>query len=694
MKTPLLLAACFFAANGLFAEAVLPRDPKGQVSLSWDKFSEFWEKMQALEKRIEELTDPGKTPPPPAGYTLARAAYRGEVAGPRTRMEAVFDLHVFEREGWVKVPFLPASAALEEARLDGESVGVLQENGRHYVLLRKPGRRTLKVRFSLKSPSEEEAPRLSFPVLETPMTLLSLRFPRPGLEVTVEPSQGAEVVTRDGATWVAAALSPTSQVDVRWQKALPRESAGETKIYLETETLFTVSDGALRAAWTLNYSILHRGARELSVRVPADWSILSAAADGLEDWKIAGEGAERTLALRLAFAKKGPLSVSIQGEKSLGKEETVELPRLKFPGVEREGGTLALEAKGAVEVEVPEFEGLTPLDPQELPPSLWGLASQPLLHAFRYSKPYALAVTVKRRPEAAVLTTTVDYANAVTLMTARGQAATRVSYQVRNNLKQYLTVKLPEGAELWSAFVAGQPVKPALDESGAYRIPLARSRGDVPEGGGFPVELTYYARVPRFSWAGRRETVFPVPDAPVSRAFWSVYLPEDLRVLRFGGDWERSGAAGWMPVLGGALSASPSSPERDGLGQKIRSGLAELSERMKGRAAEAEPAFDAVERQEQLAFTSIAPAESVRPGVFPVAFEIPASGQLFHFGQAMIVGESPRLSLLYAGAGVVRALLLLMGLVLTGYGYRNRSVFKRGLSLVQAVFRERMRSFR
>jgi hypothetical protein len=115
---------------------------------------------------------------------------------------------------------------------------------------------------------------------------------------------------------------------------------------------------------------------------------------------------------------------------------------------------------------------------------------------------------------------------------------------------------------------------------------------------------------------------------------------------------------------------------------------------MKGRAAEAEPAFDAVERQEQLAFTSIAPAESVRPGVFPVAFEIPASGQLFHFGQAMIVGESPRLSLLYAGAGVVRALLLLMGLVLTGYGYRNRSVFKRGLSLVQAVFRERMRSFR
>src|SRR5258708_38936368 len=94
---------------------------------------------------------------------------------------------------------------------------------------------------------------------------------------------------------------------------------------------------------------------------------------------------------------------------------------------------------------------------------------------------------------------------------------TKVHYQVRNQLKQYLSVRLPKDAALWSAFVAGEPVKPTQAQDGSYRIPLAKSQlGDQGQQG-FPVELIFYRNVPKFMPVGYRAMALPMPDAPVSR---------------------------------------------------------------------------------------------------------------------------------------------------------------------------------
>src|SRR4029077_3183974 len=102
-----------------------------------------------------------------------------------------------------------------------------------------------------------------------------------------------------------------------------------------------------------------------------------------------------------------------------------------------------IEAKGAVELAIQTADALQSIDPRELPGGIWQSATQPILFAFRYTKPYALALSVKRHPETPVLTTTVDDANAITVLTARGQLINRIRYTVRNQLKQYLAVKLP-----------------------------------------------------------------------------------------------------------------------------------------------------------------------------------------------------------------------------------------------------------
>jgi hypothetical protein len=364
--------------------------------------------------------------------------------------------------------------------------------------------------------------------------------------------------------------------------------------------------------------------------------------------------------------------LSVEAERGLDeKEDLVPLPRVVPLDVERQTGVIAIQAKGAVEVTVPEAVNVQGLDPQELPPSLWARAEHPLLHAFRHTGKPTLSAAVIRHPDVPVLATTVDLANALTLVTRRGETVTRVQYHVRNRVKQHLAIALPASAELWSAFVAGEPVKPARLPDGAYRLPLRRSGAGGDEA--VAVEIVYFQRKGALALAGRRTVDLPLPDAPVSRALWSLYLPPSARALRFDGD---------MDLQRGSF---PMEPAPSWTGRLAKKALA-----LGGLGQRKEAGFDApaaaVELQSRLLTDSLNESRDAanRSGVFPVAFQIPTEGVLHHFARAMIVGESPRLSFTYAREGVFSAAWGLWWLALAGAAWRGRRFLGRLAGMVSA----------
>lgn len=673
--TALLLAA----ALPLGAEG-LPLDPKGQVTLSWDKFNSLWDTLTSLEQKVKDLEKPATTPPVP--FALSGAAYKGAVRPGRGTLEAVFALEIFDDKGWVKVPFLPASVAVTEARMDGKPFGLIRENGMHTAVVRGAGRHTLAVTLSFSAPKEDDAPELTLPVPETPMTAVSLFFPRSGLDVEVSGAQGQETRPEQGGTRVTAALSPTGVLRFRWHRALPVEQALPRKIYVDGETLFTVSEGALRGQWTLRYTVLHQAAQQLALRLPEGWNVLNVAADGLEDWKTTESEEGPQLSVRFTHPRKGMLVLTVEAERGLNeKEDLVPLPRLAPLDVERQTGIIAIQAKGAVEVTVPEAAGVQGLDPQELPPALWAQAQSPLLFAFRHTGRPELSLAVTRHPDVPVLATTVDMANALTLMTKRGETVTRVQYHVRNRVKQHLAVTLPASAALWSAFVGGEPVKPTRLPDGGYRLPLRRANGT--EGDQVLVEIVYFMKQSAVGLAGRRALDLPLPDAPVSQAFWSLYLPSDAHPLRFAGDmdpqnavirpmdepWTRrmSAAVGGMARKSFALLG-----KEDDENMNAPAPMMELQSRLLA---------DSLDRREDKGSVS---------GVFPVYFQIPTEGSLYHFGRSMIVGESPRLTFAYAGTPLVRLGWMLFWTALAGLAWRLRRRLTAALQGINALYLRRL----
>ena len=88
---------------------------------------------------------------------------------------------------------------------------------------------------------------------------------------------------------------------------------------------------------------------------------------------------------------------------------------------------------------------------------------------------------------------------------------------------------LPAGAVLWSASLAGKPVRPGEASDGSLLLPLEKSRAgeDAPE---FAVELVYLGRAPAWDDKGKARVSLPAVDLPISRTGLMLFYPPTFKV--------------------------------------------------------------------------------------------------------------------------------------------------------------------
>jgi len=184
-----------------------------------------------------------------------------------------------------------------------------------------------------------------------------------------------------------------------------------------------------------------------------------------------------------------------------------------------------VSAKAPLQVSEAGVPDLQRVDATDLPD--WANVSDgSITLAYRYTKPGTrLALDVQRFDDAAVLEALVDSANFTSVVADDGQMMTEMSLSVRNNGRQFLEVELPASAQVWSAFVAGQPVRPSVRD-GKLLLPIQSSDDEA-----MTVELTYVGT--NFFPKARGEVGFISPkfDVPLKNAHWEVYLPPDYSYL-------------------------------------------------------------------------------------------------------------------------------------------------------------------
>ena len=122
----------------------------------------------------------------------------------------------------------------------------------------------------------------------------------------------------------------------------------------------------------------------------------------------------------------------------------------------------------------------------------------------------------------------IEEARYKVLMTEDGKTLIQASYAIRNNQRNFLKLKLPEGAVVWSAVLSGKPIRPGQAPDGSLLLPLEKGRSGE-KAPAFSAELLYLLRGEKWVNNGAVKLNLPVLDLPVSRTGLQSFYPSSYK---------------------------------------------------------------------------------------------------------------------------------------------------------------------
>ncbi|HEY4361313.1 MAG TPA: hypothetical protein VGN17_10100 [Bryobacteraceae bacterium] len=429
------------------------------------------------------------------------------------------------RDGWVRLP-VPQGLLVRDARMGAEPVSLVSLPGKGSPLLAvlsKRGRSTLalNVAFSVSSTAGEE--HLSLPVGSSGVTRAAIAFPPQEVDVKVG---GGYVAEKSTSRWIAYARGGEPLTFAWRRKVEERRVELPTRLRGSLVQLFGLGEDSTSFSAEVEIEVVQGAASELRIQAADHLIVNQIPGANVADWDLKnGE-----LLIHFLDPVEHSTKFTIVGEARLPRDGPISVPLLRLLDVERETGGVAVEVLGAGEIKDGKAEGLQPADAAELGPTVANRQS-PSLAAFRIrsNAPRSLVVTVARYAQQAVLTANIEEARYRVLLTVDGKSLVQARFAVRNNQRDFVDVTLPPGASVWSASLAGRPIRPGKGPSGSLLLPLAKGRaGD--EAPPFAVEILYSLPGTAWSSRGRAALALPILDLPVSRTGVILYHPPLFRV--------------------------------------------------------------------------------------------------------------------------------------------------------------------
>jgi hypothetical protein len=495
----------------------------GTVTLSLSEYNRL------VELSTRKTTSPEAAPLP---FVLTRASFKLRVEN-QTLLGTVNIDGTSLLKGPVKAPLVTGLTVLK-ADQAGNPLPLLLEGTSHTAILNGPG--PFGVSLGVASALTIEAGRASFvlPVPAAGSSLLSLELPGNHANVHVEPGIVTSRNTANGTTLVEATLEPGKPARVWWttREVAAPVAQREVRFLSDIKSVVSVGDSQLRLTALLDVNVIQGEAEEFKIPVPAGFELTAASGTTLESSDLASG----MLTLKVHDPAKRNHQFLIAIERS-NKETKAEPPLFGFVGAQRETGELLVEGVGAMELVATESGGLRRMDVREANAITRSLSHFPLQAAFRFNRKAAdapkLALEWRQFLDADVLSAVAERATVTTLTNVEGRTLTEVTLRVRNHAQPFVKVDLPAGAQLLSAEVEGERVKPVVGTDG-NRVPLLRTGLDSSRA--YSVSFVYLTSGAKFAKAGSYDMNLPRLDIPINVLTWEVSLPERVQVKQFGGN--------------------------------------------------------------------------------------------------------------------------------------------------------------
>jgi hypothetical protein len=494
---------------------------------------------------------------PPVDATLTRVDYDLHIDGDLAAGRASLTVDVL-KDGWVRVA-IPPGLLVREAKLDGKLVSLVpgaagKGTNQLSALLSRPGRAVLQLDIALPVVSTAGEESISLPSTGSGVTRASVRLPRQGVDIKLAGGLLAEK-SEPGAEskWIAYARGNEPLTFTWKRKTEDHRSTQALRLRGSLTELTGLGEDTTTIVAEVNVEVTQGAAREVRIALPEKVTINQVSGATVADWEMK----DGQLAVTFLEPVEQNAKFIISGETRSPRDGQIDIPLLRLLNTERDTGGVAVEVLGAGEINKFKTEGLENADATDLAEIVSSRQSTSL-SAFRFRSGDAkttrsLTVNVARYTPQALLMANVAEARYNVLITNEGKLLVQARYAVRNNQRNFLKITLPQGATLWSASLAGKPIRPGQSPDGSVLLPLEKAHAgeDSPE---FAVELVYISKGAAWNDKGQFKLALPALDLPVSRTGLLVYHPPLFKVSPEPGSF-RSEA--YADPLSAALNPSP-----------------------------------------------------------------------------------------------------------------------------------------
>ncbi|HET7698079.1 MAG TPA: hypothetical protein VFK57_20360 [Vicinamibacterales bacterium] len=470
------------------------------------------EEYKALRTRAFPV--PPDPPPPPLDAALTRVDYDLRLTGDTVSGQARLTVDVL-KQGWASI-HVPSGMLVRDARIDGKPTALV-EGTPPRVLISRPGRSTLTLDIVVPLTAGAGTESISLPAASSALSAVTLAVPRTGVALTASGGFIAEQSeTGSGSRWVVYG-NPGKPLTFSWKRrADDRRSALPLRTRARVTQLVSLGEDATQITSSIQFEITQGQAREAAIALPGDLIVNHVSGPTLADWNVD----RNRLTVTFLEPVTTQTSIVIGAEVKAPRQGSIAIPLVRVPAAERETGGVAIDVVGAGEIGDRDPRGLDAADPTDLGDIVAGRES-PSMVAFKFhplpgSGARSLTVEVTRYASKAVLVANVEEARYDALLGEDGKVLVRARYAVRNNQRSFLAVALPAQSTLWSAALAGRPVRPGMGPNGSVLLPLKKGRSSE-EAPSFIVELMYLQRAASWIERGEARVTLPAVDLPVSR---------------------------------------------------------------------------------------------------------------------------------------------------------------------------------
>ena len=320
----------------------------------------------------------------------------------------------------------------------------------------------------------------------------------------------------------------TARLEV--ERIVPRMTA-------EVYSFYHVKRDVLGVRYELIYSIEQAEVDEVTFTLPADTpdqlSVVGLNGVTVKETFSTLEGSNRVWRAHLTESQADRVHLAVDVQWPLAAE-AFSLPVPIPLAVAYQSGLIAVEGSPELDVRIEQHP--RPVDVGELAEADY-LPGRRLLGAFGYvGEDVALALKVTEHPGVQLPPALIERAEMVSSLAANGLSQSSARFLLRSSAV-YVEIRLPEGSDLWSAVLDGEPIKPQQDQN-SILLELSMGKRDALR----DLQVVYETPVRSLGYKKRVELDAPriflhqqagaTPrEVPVTDLKWQLYLPDGYEVV-------------------------------------------------------------------------------------------------------------------------------------------------------------------